>query len=201
MMNGRWRVRSATIKLSVCAPCTVSCPVGRRCRCSSRSPRTRPRAAAAAIRPGRAGLVPIAVGLKRCVGRRRDDRQIRCKLLRVCGRRKQGGCREDNDKTIVRSHRVDRSFRCTANVVAEGEGVEPSTRRSARFSRPVACRHAPPSDDWTPRQEFEPAQVPRSKRGALPLSYGAGLKLKIWRSVGRSNPSRPIDSRAASPDA
>lgn len=29
--------------------------------------------------------------------------------------------------------------------VAEGEGVEPSTARSARFSGPVACHHAPPS--------------------------------------------------------
>src|SRR5882757_8799760 len=30
--------------------------------------------------------------------------------------------------------------------MAEGEGVEPSTLRSARFSGPVACRHAPPSE-------------------------------------------------------
>ena len=29
--------------------------------------------------------------------------------------------------------------------MAEGEGVEPSTVRSARFSGPVACHHAPPS--------------------------------------------------------
>jgi hypothetical protein len=32
-----------------------------------------------------------------------------------------------------------------ARRLEEGEGVEPSTVRSARFSRPVACRHAPPS--------------------------------------------------------
>src|SRR5262245_3284986 len=116
--------------------------------------------------------------------------------------------------------------------LAEGEGVEPSTRRSARFSRPVACRHAPPSCKLDAPTGIEPAQYPRSKRGALPLSYGAvrpggvepptallsgahdgykpsALPVELWaqslrrnwRSVGRSNPSHPIDSRVASPDA
>jgi hypothetical protein len=38
-------------------------------------------------------------------------------------------------------------LRCAAaHRMAEGKGVEPSTARSARFSRPVACHHAPPSN-------------------------------------------------------
>jgi hypothetical protein len=36
--------------------------------------------------------------------------------------------------------------RSATRRLEEGEGVEPSTVRSARFSRPVACHHAPPSD-------------------------------------------------------
>jgi hypothetical protein len=36
--------------------------------------------------------------------------------------------------------------------LAEGEGVEPSTVRSARFSGPVACRHAPPPN-WSSRKD------------------------------------------------
>jgi hypothetical protein len=56
----------------------------------------------------------------------------------------------------------------------EGEGVEPSTVRSARFSRPVACRHAPPSEMVVPAR-LERATPAPGKRCSAPLSYGTEL--------------------------
>jgi hypothetical protein len=57
--------------------------------------------------------------------------------------------------------------------MVEGEGVEPSTQRSARLSRPVAHHCAPPSVSmsWLSRRDLN-ARPPLSKSGALPLSYG-----------------------------
>ena len=57
--------------------------------------------------------------------------------------------------------------------LAEGEGVEPSTQRSARLSRPVAHRCAPPSVNvkWSGRLDSN-QRPPASKAGALAwLSY------------------------------
>jgi hypothetical protein len=58
--------------------------------------------------------------------------------------------------------------------VEEGEGVEPSTVRSARFSRPVACRHAPPSELVVPAR-LERATPAVGKRCSAPLSYGTEM--------------------------
>jgi hypothetical protein len=55
--------------------------------------------------------------------------------------------------------------------MAEGEGVEPSTVRSARFSGPVACRHAPPSEMVVPAR-LERATPAIGERCSAPLSYG-----------------------------
>ena len=67
--------------------------------------------------------------------------------------------------------------------VEEGEGVEPSTQRSARLSRPVAHHCAPPSVNvnvkWSGRLDSN-QRPPASKAGALAgLSY---TLLRNWRS-------------------
>jgi hypothetical protein len=59
--------------------------------------------------------------------------------------------------------------------LAEGEGVEPSTVRSARLSRPVACRHAPPSlllFEVAVPARLERATPAFKARCSHPLSYG-----------------------------
>jgi hypothetical protein len=58
--------------------------------------------------------------------------------------------------------------------LAEGEGVEPSTVRSARFSGPVACRHAPPSELVVPAR-LERATPAVGERCSAPLSYGTEI--------------------------
>ena len=77
---------------------------------------------------------------------------------------------ERDAKTFVR---LRRGFggQPSPRRLAEGEGVEPSTRGSARFSRPVAChtRHLP---NWLSRRDSN-ARPPPSDGGTLsPLSYG-----------------------------
>jgi hypothetical protein len=74
--------------------------------------------------------------------------------------------------------------RGTRSRMAEGEGVEPSTRRSARFSGPVACRHAPPSELVVPAR-LERATPAVGKRCSAPLSYGT--KMDLWYAQEESN--------------
>ncbi len=59
-------------------------------------------------------------------------------------------------------------------MMAEGEGVEPSTVRSARFSGPVACHHAPPSELVVPAR-LERATPAFGRRCSHPLSYGTKI--------------------------
>lgn len=58
--------------------------------------------------------------------------------------------------------------------LAEGEGVEPSTVRSARFSGPVARRRAPPSELVVPAR-LERATSAFGQRRSAPLSYGTEI--------------------------
>jgi len=53
---------------------------------------------------------------------------------------------QERDAYVVPSFELVFALSASARSrMAEGEGVEPSTARSARFSGPVACHHAPPS--------------------------------------------------------
>jgi hypothetical protein len=75
--------------------------------------------------------------------------------------------------------------------VEEGEGVEPSTRRSARLSRPVAHHCAPPSVFWSGRLDSN-QRPPASKAGALAgLSYTLLFeKLALRREIESLSPDR-----------
>src|SRR5215510_15675123 len=55
-------------------------------------------------------------------------------------------CQESSGLGTVIREGVLSSDDCPLEL-EEGEGVEPSTQRSARLSRPVAHHRAPPSDD------------------------------------------------------
>ena len=81
--------------------------------------------------------------------------------------------------------------------LAEGEGVEPSTVRSARFSGPVACRHAPPSELVVPAR-LERATPAFGQRCSAPLSYGTKDHLARGRRP-RANWSGWLDSNQRPP--
>ena len=79
--------------------------------------------------------------------------------------------------------------------MAEGEGVEPSTVRSARFSGPVACRHAPPSELVVPAR-LERATPAFGQRCSAPLSYGTEIGQGGWiRTNGLLRPRQALLAR------
>ncbi len=82
-------------------------------------------------------------------------------------------------------------------TVEEGEGVEPSTVRSARFSGPVACRHAPPSELVVPAR-LERATPAVGERCSAPLSYGTESANQRPSRITHSprHPEVPASSRA-----
>ena len=100
--------------------------------------------------------------------------------------------------------------------MAEGEGVEPSTLRSARFSGPVACRHAPPSELVVPARleratpavgercsrstELRDKNLDREHRSARRVARRLGRVLQETQQPRDEAPTRWVSRKSARPN-